>query len=73
MKTSHATRHNEAADWFRLNDTARRRAQELRREAIADFGHGAARVASRLLSTIVRFAQARSAQAATATSYPKAD
>lgn len=41
MKTSHNTAQNSAADWSRLTDAARHRAQALRREAVADFWHSA--------------------------------
>jgi hypothetical protein len=43
MKTSHNPARISAADLPRLTDLAKRRAQALRREAVADFWHSAYR------------------------------
>lgn len=62
----HSTR---PADYARLMDAARRHAEQLRREAIADFWSGAAastlrslRSARRLASSLARHAQLRGRQ-----------
>ena len=82
MKTPHDTQLINAADWTRLNDSARHRAQALRREAIDDVWRGADaafqatlasanRSAQRLAHRLVRHVRGRSAQADSPSIHPE--